>query len=227
MPRAAPFAIEEGEIMQLKWWCTLALGFALVTARAEEPKKEEAKPVEAKKEEKKAEKKDKKDDKKEIASVSFPEPVARAWMDRYKHVQDVHVKDRGGSYEFTGRDEWNEKIKVVYGADGKLWEEDERKLPLSKVPAAVVETAKKWAPSATWSEVAEVETDDGELPVYEIEGTLNGKRIEADIREDGSVKKADKLEGEKSEKKAEKKEEKKEVKAEAKKEEPKKEEAKK
>lgn len=189
--------------MQLKSWCALALvvSFAAVPARAEDAKKEAPK-KEDKKVEIKAETKDEKKDK-EALTVSYPEAVSKAWAERYKEVSDVTVKEHSDSFVFTGRDQWNEKVKVVYGRDGKLWEESDRKLPLAKVPAVVVEAAKKWAPAATWSDTAEVETDKGELPLYELEGTLNGKKIEAEIREDGTVKKASKLEEAKADKKEE------------------------
>jgi len=203
--------------MQAKWMASLVLGLAVAANGAfaadakGEGKKDEHKhdhKNEHKHEEAKGGMKGK---------VVLPEGIAKAWGARFKDATDVKVEAKSDSFEITGKDKWNDKVRAVYGTDGKLWEESERKLPLASVPPAVVETAKKWAPDAKWREVAEVETRDGKQPVYEIKGDLNGKEIEAEINEDGTVKKADKLETKKSEKaaKVENKEEKKEEKTEA------------
>jgi hypothetical protein len=192
--------------MQAKWMASLVLGIAVAASGAfAQDKKEDHKhdhKAEHKHEEAKGGMKGK---------VVLPEGIAKAWAARFKDATDVKVEAKNDSFEITAKDQWNEKIRAVYGTDGKLWEESDRKLPLASVPPAVVETAKKWAPDAKWREVAEVETKNGKLPVYEITGDLNGKTIEAEINEDGTVKKADKLETKKAEK-AEAREEKEEKK---------------
>jgi hypothetical protein len=213
--------------MQLKLWMAGLLAAMLLagqtraeeskTAQASAEKKSEPKKDEKKKDDKK--KDDKKDDKKPESKdglkgeevLSYPAPVATTWMARCKHVLNPVAKEVKEGIEFTGADQWNEKIKLVIALNGKLIKEDDRKLPLTSVPKPVVDTAKKWAPTARWNDVAKVETKDGQLPVYEITGDLNGKKVEAKIREDGTVAKADKLEGDeaKEEKKSDKKDEKK------------------
>jgi hypothetical protein len=173
------------------------------TARAEEAKKDPAADAEKKNEPKKDDKKkddkkkDDKKDKKDETLVSYPEPVAKAWLDRYGNAELPVARETDKGIEFTTHDQWNEKIKVLYSRDGKLIEESERKLPLAKAPVKVVDTAKKWAPAATWNETVIVETKDSQVPVYQVKGDLSGKSIEAKIREDGTVAKADKIESEK------------------------------
>jgi hypothetical protein len=217
--------------MSFKRWalCLMSsmLCFGIIAGEGKGEKKSEE--MKAKKEEKKESKKEeKKDEKKEAnnevgkiekdgKNVALPEPIFKAFHARFKTATVLEVKERADSLEISAKDEWNDKLKVVYGTDAKLWSESSHKLPLSAVPAAVVDTAKKWAPAAKWDEVAEVSTKKGEAPVYEISGDLNGKNIKADIAEDGKVVKASKLPEEKAAKKEEKKEEKKETKKEEKK----------
>ncbi len=171
---------------------------------------------EKKKEDKKVDQKDHKDHA-DKAAVKLPDAVAKAWAAGYKEAKVLKIEAKKDSFEIAAQDKWNEKFEVVYGTDGKLWEESKRKLPLANVPAPVVETAKKWAPGAKWSDVAEVETEKGHKGVYRIRGDVGGKNVSAWINDDGSVAKADKLPEAKEVKKAEPKKE------EHKKEEPKKE----
>jgi hypothetical protein len=197
--------------MSFKRWalCLMSsmLCFGMIAAEEKGEKKPEE--VKVKKEAKKEEKKDVKIEK-DGKNVALPEPIFKAFHARFKTATVLEVKERADSLEISAKDEWNDKLKVVYGTDAKLWSESSHKLPLSAVPAAVVDTAKKWAPAAKWDEVAEVSTKKGETPVYEITGDLNGKNIKAEIAEDGKVVKASKLSEEKKEEKKEvKKEEKK------------------
>ena len=146
--------------------------------------------------------------------------MTAAWGARFKAAEVIEAKEKEGGFEIVAKDQWNDKYKVAYSADGKLVSESKHKLPLASVPAPVVEAAKKWAPAAKWEETAVVQTKKGEPSAYAVSGDLNGKIIKAEIQEDGKVLKADKLEEPKAEKKKEeKKEEKKEVKKEEKKEE--------
>jgi hypothetical protein len=195
--------------MSLKRWivCLFAAVLSLsVAVHADEKKKEE------KKQDKKEEKhEDKKDLKKEVA---LPDAVAKAWGARYKDATVLEKKQKGDHFEITAKDQWNEKFKGVYAADGKLVSESSRKLLTTNLPAAVADTAKKWAPTAKWADAQEVETKDG-MTVYTVSGDVDGKNVKAEIAEDGKVVKADKLPGVKvvkEEKHEKKKEEKKEAK---------------
>ena len=109
-----------------------------------------------------------------------------------KGTKVLKMEDKDGSYEVLAKDKWNPSYKITYSAEGKIFSESKHKIPLSAVPAAVIETAKKWAPKATWAQLAEVETNKS-VSTYAITGDLNEKIISAQINEDGSVVKADKL----------------------------------
>ena len=63
--------------------------------------------------------------------------------------------------------------------------EDEKEIPLDKVPTAVLEAAQKAVPGIELTE-AEVERTIKGL-VYEIEGTLDGKEYEIEVSPDGKV----------------------------------------
>ncbi|HYG73776.1 MAG TPA: hypothetical protein VEK08_01985 [Planctomycetota bacterium] len=186
----------------------VSLGLSVNAEEKKEPKKEEKK-AEKKEEKKKEEKKDEK------KPVVLNDAVKKAWDSRYKGAEVIEIKDKQDSFEIKAKDALNSEFKVVYGADGKLWSESKRVVPTSSVVVNVIDTAKKWAPAAKWNENAEVSTKKGEMPVYEISGTMLDKKIKAEISEDGKVVKADKLpeakkeEPKKEEKKSEKKEEKK------------------
>jgi hypothetical protein len=194
--------------MSLTRWfvCALAsmMSFGLVVAAAEEKKEE--KKVEKKKEEKKEEKKDEK------KPVTLSAVVKSAFDARYKGAEILEAKDKKDSLEIKAKDSLNESFKVVYGADGKLWSESARKVSMANVPAAVTDTAKKWAPGAKWGDTATVETKKAEPTKWEVVAMLGEKKLKADIAEDGKVIKADKLPEAKVEKHEEKKEEKKEKK---------------
>ena len=63
--------------------------------------------------------------------------------------------------------------------------ENEKEIPLDKVPTAVLEAAQKAVPGIELTE-AEVERTIKGL-VYEIEGTLDGKEYEIEVSSDGKV----------------------------------------
>lgn len=62
---------------------------------------------------------------------------------------------------------------------------DEEKIPLDKVPAAVMKAVKDKFPKATVKE-AEKETEDGKT-TYEIGLEENGKGIDVSLKEDGTI----------------------------------------
>ena len=63
--------------------------------------------------------------------------------------------------------------------------EDEKDIPLDKVPTAVLEAAQKAVPGIKLTEAEEERTLKG--LVYEIEGTLDGKEYEIEVSSDGKV----------------------------------------
>ncbi len=64
--------------------------------------------------------------------------------------------------------------------------EDELKIPLSEVPANIINTVQNALPGIKLTE-AEKETED-DIIIYELEGTLiNGKKYEIEIAEDGTI----------------------------------------
>ena len=63
--------------------------------------------------------------------------------------------------------------------------ENEKEIPLDKVPTTVLEAAQKAVPGIELTE-AEVERTIKGL-VYEIEGTLDGKEYEIEVSSDGKV----------------------------------------
>jgi hypothetical protein len=198
--------------MSLKRWLVVLLGsvVSIGLAYAAEEKKEEKKPVEKKEEKKKEEKKEEKKAEKE--PVKLPEAVSKAFNERFKTATDVRAAEKKEGYEIKAKDQWNSSIKVVYTKEGKLLSENERKLPLANVPAAVVAAAKKWAAEAKWDDLAEVETKKGAQPVYSLTGVVADKKVEVEVNEDGTLASEAKAPEKKAEKKEEKKQEKKEEK---------------
>lgn len=63
--------------------------------------------------------------------------------------------------------------------------EGEKEIPLSKVPAKVVEAAQNAVEGITLTE-ADVEKEEG-CTVYELEGTANGKVYEIEVASDGKI----------------------------------------
>jgi len=183
----------------VKSWMVVLLGCLLcvgVTALAAEEK----------------EKKEKKEKKEEKKPVALPDTVSKAVNDCCKDAKVEECKEvKDGDkvcYEVKCKDKSNEGCKMLVAADGKVIEESKHKVPTASLPAAVLEAAKKWAPTAKMGEMATVETKKDSGTVYEVKSDLFGKIFEAKIGADGKVLKADKLPGTKAEKK-EKKEEKK------------------
>lgn len=77
-------------------------------------------------------------------------------------------------------------IAAVLGLTGcATMEEHESSVPMSEVPASVLEAAQAAVEGIVLSE-AEIETEDGQL-VYEIEGTANGKEYSVEVTADGKV----------------------------------------
>ena len=77
-------------------------------------------------------------------------------------------------------------IATVLGLTGcATTEEHEESVPMSEVPAPVLEAAQAAVEGIVLSE-AEVEMEDGQL-VYEIEGKVNGKEYSIEVTADGEV----------------------------------------
>ena len=103
----------------------------------------------------------------------------------------------GAAWEETIRitlsDDLNKKYKAEFGKWHDLLSFDKCRVRLEAVPAAVMEALKKWAPEAEWNSVADAQKKYKEKSLFKIEGRLGGKKIKAEIFEDGQVKKQDKL----------------------------------
>jgi hypothetical protein len=69
-------------------------------------------------------------------------------------------------------------LSLVYG-------ETEEEIPLSEVPAKILEAAEKAVPGIEFTEAEIEKTDDG--VIYELEGILNEERYEIEISAEGKV----------------------------------------
>ena len=81
---------------------------------------------------------------------------------------------------------------------GLMADDNEEKVALEDVPAVVTEAALAKLPGIVFSE-AEKETKDGTV-IYELEGTLDGKKYEIEVKEDGTVVKVEEEDDDKDEK---------------------------
>ena len=96
---------------------------------------------------------------------------------------------------------------MVVGADGKILEASKCKISSAKLPAAVADAVKKWAPAGKLCETATVETKKDSGTCYQVEAEVAGKKVKAEIGADGKLIKGDKMPEPKAEKKEEKKKE--------------------
>jgi uncharacterized membrane protein YkoI len=139
---------------------------------------------------------------KEIAAKDLPKAVSRALEDKYpkatiQMVEEVYkVKDKKETleyYEVAVVTADKKKVGVNLAPDGKVLKAAEEKapaktaekIPVDKIPKAVMDAIKGRFPDAEITS-AEKETEDGKV-VYDIELKSKGKKYEMDIQEDGTI----------------------------------------
>jgi uncharacterized membrane protein YkoI len=140
----------------------------------------------------------------QIDAKDLPKKVTEALASKYpkatyKMIEEVYkVKDKKEKlayYEVAVVTADKKKLEVLVAPDGTFVKEEEKekdkaapaaeKIPLDKVPKAVMDAIKARFPNAKINSV-EKEVEDGKV-VYDIELTHDGRKYEMDIHEDGTV----------------------------------------
>ena len=181
------------KLERLAWYFSSAVVVAGLSfgAQADDKAKPEDKKPEVKKDEKKAEAKPeaKKEEKKVVVT---PDAVLKAFEARFKGFKVVESKAKKENFQVKAANEAGKKFEAVLSADGKVVECDEYEVKSNEAPAAVLAAVKKWAPEAQLAETVKVETEDGKT-VYEFVAMQAGKKLKAEVAEDGTVLESDKL----------------------------------
>jgi hypothetical protein len=94
--------------------------------------------------------------------------------------------ERYYSFQVTGSDAWNKKLRVEYGEQGHLLDESPYKLPFDFLPLAVIDAAKKAEPNTTWAELAERKFDLQRSIVYKLTGQRGGNTVKLRLLENGA-----------------------------------------
>lgn len=87
-----------------------------------------------------------------------------------------------------------EKFKTEFDLYGVLLAADEHDVPFADLLPDVSMALRQWAPDAEWRDVTQArkKRDEKEM-LYKVAGKLDGKTIKAEVFEDGSFRKRDKL----------------------------------
>jgi len=104
---------------------------------------------------------------------------------------DIYELNR--STELTVSDELNKKFKATYTIHGELVSTSEYKLPIERLPEKALTALKAWAPGATWEKPAEAQKKYRQPFLYKVEFKKDEKMCKAEVLEDGTFKKQDRV----------------------------------
>lgn len=138
----------------------------------------------------------------------LPMAVRTDFRQRYKDARILRYRTRPESwigshlaidgadatlFEITANDPLNEKFKVAYRKDGKLYEAEDHAVGFDVLPDAVKDAAKKWAPDADFATRARTQMEAGKPQLFTVNAKQNKKKLEATFNEFGAIVEADKV----------------------------------
>jgi len=120
-----------------------------------------------------------------ICQVKVPDAVNNAFKNKFPDAKDVKWEKENSKELEANFKVNNTNVSANFMLDG-TWVETETTIPSAELPAAVSNAVNAKYPGAVYSRTEKIEKPGGKI-LYEVNITVNGKKKELELNQDGTI----------------------------------------